>query len=271
MKRRAIKHHSIRNQLLAAGLTRRQVLGFLGGSTAVSLAGCFRAGSSVGQLLTVDPMVTPTAAPATQTAAPAVPACIIRPQQTAGPYFVDERLNRSDIRTDPTDGSIRPGALLRLVFQVSQVSASACRPLPNASIDIWHCDAVGRYSDVADRDFSTVGKKFLRGYQVTDTDGVAEFTTIYPGWYPGRTVHIHFKIRTASLSQPAYEFTSQLYFEDALTNQIHTQSPYTVRGQSAETNDQDGIFRNGGAQLILPVTATAEGYLGRFGLGLELA
>jgi protocatechuate 3,4-dioxygenase beta subunit len=112
------------------------------------------------------------------------------------PYFVDNQLNRSDIRIDPSDGSVKEGAPLRLAFQVSDVSANACSPLAGAQVDVWHCDALGVYSGVSDPGFDTSGQLWLRGYQVTDESGYCEFTTIYPGWYSGRAVHIHFKIRT---------------------------------------------------------------------------
>ena len=117
--------------------------------------------------------------------------CVVRPEETEGPYFVDEKLNRSDIRSDPSDGSVKEGVALQLAFLVSQIAASKCTPLPNAQIDVWHCDATGVYSDTIDPSWNTKGKKFLRGYQLTDTNGKAQFTTIYPGWYRGRTVHIH--------------------------------------------------------------------------------
>jgi protocatechuate 3,4-dioxygenase beta subunit len=195
---------------------------------------------------------------------------MVKPQQTEGPYFVDEKLNRSDIRSDPSDGSVKQGVPLRLVFHVSRINGSFCTPLRGATIDLWHCDAMGVYSDVADPSFSTVGKKFLRGYQVTDANGTVNFVTIYPGWYPGRTVHIHFKIRTDSASQQGYEFTSQLYFDDALTDQIHAQAPYAAKGQRTQRNDQDGIFQGGGQQLILQLTKDAVGYVGTFDIGLQL-
>jgi len=100
-------------------------------------------------------------------AATATPACVVRPYQTEGPYFVDEKLNRSDIRSDPSDGSVRPGAPLRLALQVSRTDGRSCAPLTGALVDLWQCDALGVYSDVRDRDglFSTRGKKFLRGYK----------------------------------------------------------------------------------------------------------
>ena len=249
---------------LASILSRREVLGFLGGTAAVSLVGCLR-----GQSTSAKPTGTSTQTSA-RTALATTPTCVVRPQQTEGPYFVDEKLNRSDIRSDPSDGSVKQGVPLRLVFHVSQIDGRSCTPLTGANIDIWHCDALGVYSDVADPSFSTVGKKFLRGYQVTDANGTAEFMTIYPGWYPGRTVHIHFKIRTDSASQRSYEFTSQLYFDDALTDRVHAQAPYAAKGQRTQRNDRDGIFRGGGEQLMLQLTQEAQGYVGTFDIGLQM-
>jgi protocatechuate 3,4-dioxygenase beta subunit len=136
-------------------------------------------------------------------------------------------------------------------------------------VDVWHCDALGVYSDVSDAGFNTVGKKYLRGYQVTDANGVARFTTIYPGWYSGRTVHIHFKIRSSASSTSAYEFTSQLFFDDNLTDQVHAQSPYASKGQRDTRNANDGIYRQGGAQLVLDVTASGGGYAATFDIALQ--
>ena len=160
---------------------------------------------------------------------------------------------------------------MRLVLHVSQIDGCSCTPLTGAAVDIWHCDALGVYSDVSDPSFSTVGKKFLRGYQVTDTNGTVEFVTIYPGWYPGRTVHIHFKIRTNSASQRSYEFTSQLYCDNSLTDQVHAQPPYAAKGERTLKNDQDGIFRDSGQQLMLQLTQDAQGYVGTFDIGLQLS
>ncbi len=259
MKKDRVKRISV-----VSMLKRREVLGFLGGTAAVSLVGCLR-----GQSTSAKPTGTSTQTP-TRTALATTPTCVVRPQQTEGPYFVDEKLNRTDIRSDPSDGSVKQGVPLRLVFHVSQIESSSCTPLTGAAVDIWHCDALGVYSDVTDPSFSTVGKKFLRGYQVTDANGTVEFVTIYPGWYPGRTVHIHFKIRTDSVSQRGYEFTSQLYFDDSLTEQIHAQPPYAAKGQRTQKNDRDGIFRGGGEQLMLQITKYAQGYVGTFDIGLQI-
>lgn len=199
------------------------------------------------------------------------PSCVVRPGQTEGPYFVDERLNRSDIRTDPANGRVKAGTLLALTFLVSRLNSGGCQPLPDAQVDIWHCDATGVYSDVQDPGFDSTGQKFLRGYQVTDPRGSVQFITVYPGWYPGRTVHIHFKIRTAPMARRSVEFTSQLYFNDDLTDRVHTVPPYTTAGPRTTRNQQDWIFRRGGDQLLLAPTSTAEGYSATFAIGLQLA
>jgi protocatechuate 3,4-dioxygenase beta subunit len=132
-------------------------------------------------------------------------------------------------------------------------------------VDIWHCDAFGIYSDVKDPSFNTVGKQFLRGYQLTDEAGEARFLTIYPGWYSGRTVHVHIKVRTA-----AGEFTSQIYFEDALSDRIYAAPPYAARGRRSARNQDDRIFRRGGAQLMVAPSQHGEGYAAVFAAGLQL-
>lgn len=200
----------------------------------------------------------------------AEPSCIVRPEQTEGPYFVDAQLNRSDIRSDPATGKVKPGTPLTLMFQVMRISAGACRPLSGALIDIWHCDAMGAYSDVQDPGFNTLGQKFLRGCQIADAAGSTQFLTIYPGWYPIRTVHIHFKIRTAPVAKKSFEFTSQVYFPDELTDQVHTNLPYSSLGPRRVRNRHDFIFRDGGDQLMLAPTPTADGYAAAFSIGLRI-
>ncbi|MGH7477333.1 MAG: intradiol ring-cleavage dioxygenase [Longimicrobiales bacterium] len=203
-------------------------------------------------------------------AAEAFPSCVARPEQTEGPYFVDERLNRSDIRSDPTSGAVSAGVPLALTFLVSRITRGSCEPLPAAQVDLWQCDAAGVYSDVADPGFDTVGQKFLRGYQLTDAQGQAVFRTVYPGWYAGRTVHLHFKVRVPASATNAAEFTSQLYFDDALTDRVHALPPYSAKGQRNRRNRDDGIFRRGGDQLLLAPQAVGEGYEASFSLGLQL-
>jgi protocatechuate 3,4-dioxygenase beta subunit len=155
-----------------------------------------------------------------QAATTALPSCVVRPAQTEGPFFVDEKLNRRDVRSDPGSGKIETGVPLALSFLVSRVGSGGCAPLSGVTVDIWHTNALGKYSDEASE--GTSGQKFLRGFQTTDASGKASFATIYPGWYNGRTVHIHFKLR-----QGQNEFTSQLFFEEALSDKVYAQAPYT--------------------------------------------
>jgi protocatechuate 3,4-dioxygenase beta subunit len=198
--------------------------------------------------------------------AQALPACVVTPAQTDGPFFTDARLNRSDIRSDPTDKSVREGVPLALTLRVAAVGSSGCTPLAGAMVDVWHCDAAGVYSD---SDRATAGKKFLRGYQLTDESGAVRFMTIYPGWYPGRAVHIHFKVRVVTAGPHlGHEFTSQLYFDDAVTSRILARAPYSVHGRRVANSD-DGLFRRGGKQLLLALSESGKGYAGDFTVGLK--
>jgi len=195
--------------------------------------------------------------------------CVLTPEQTEGPYFVDDKLLRSDIRTDPSDGSIQQG--LPLLLRLNVFNVAECQPVPNAIVDVWHCNANGIYSDVKDRSFDTRGKQFLRGYQLTDAQGKVEFITIYPGWYEGRTVHIHFKVRTDPKQGKRREFTSQLYFSDDLSDQIFNSAPYSARGQRQVRNNNDFIYSAGGRQLTVKAEKNAEGILtANFDLGLSM-
>ncbi len=247
-------------------LTRREALALLGSAGAALVAASGFRTLSLNQIAST---ATPTAT------GTAVPSCVVRPALTEGPYFVDEMLNRSDIRIEPSDGSVKEGVLLKLKFVVSDVSANACAPLEGAQVDVWHCDALGVYSGVSDPGFDTSDEKWLRGYQVTDGYGVAEFITIYPGWYSGRTVHIHFKIRTDPDSDEGYEFTSQLFFDDTLTDQIHDLEPYASKGYRDTLNEDDNIFQSSEGLLTLEIVENEDedegGYTATFAIGLDLS
>jgi protocatechuate 3,4-dioxygenase beta subunit len=150
--------------------------------------------------------------------------------------------------------------------------------LEGAQVDVWHCDARGYYSDVQDGGFDTTGLKFLRGYQVTDETGTAKFLTIYPGWYSGRAVHIHFKIRMDPISDQGYEFTSQFFFDDKLTDVVHAEDPYAAKGQRNMRNEDDGIYQQSDGLLTLNVvpseTLIADdqaSYTTTFDIGLDLS
>lgn len=244
-------------------LSRREVLALLGGSGAALLAACAPGAlASPSSTTSTQPTsAAATTAAAASSAGTTLPSCIVRPAVTEGPYFVDEKLNRSDIRSDPTNGTVKAGAPLTLTFLVSRVSGSSCAALSGATVDIWHCDALGVYSDASDPSFNTKGQKFLRGYQTTDTSGNAQFTTIYPGWYQGRAVHIHFKIRTATSA-----FTSQLFFDDSLNTRVFAQAPYSQKGtQGIMRNAADGIYDS---RLLLTVMKDGSAYAATFDIGL---
>jgi protocatechuate 3,4-dioxygenase beta subunit len=254
-------------------LGRREILGLFGGAGAALLVACSSDGSSdggssgSGGAVATQPATEATAATGSGTpaaASPQVPSCVVVPELAEGPYFVDENLDRSDIRSDPTNGTIKPGNQFNLTFNVAKVTAGACTVYPNAKVDIWHCDAQGAYSDVSDAMVgSTRGQKFLRGHQMTDANGKASFTTIYPGWYPGRAVHIHFKIRVDN-----EEFTSQLFFDETLSDQIFTQAAYQKSGNRTR-NSNDSIYRQAGDVLLLQLTRNGDVYNGSFNIGLR--
>jgi protocatechuate 3,4-dioxygenase beta subunit len=157
---------------------------------------------------------------------------------------------------------------LALTFAVSQISGGACTPMPGAIVDIWHCDAAGAYSDVQDRGFDTSGQQWLRGYQVTDANGLAQFTSIFPGWYSGRTVHIHFKIRTGFDEANTYEFTSQLFFDKALCDQVFAQEPYAAKGQQDRLNSTDNIYSD---ELLLAAVMNNDNVAATFDIALDMS
>ena len=174
---------------------------------------------------------------------------------------MDERLNRADIRSDPGDGLVPDGTPLNVAFKVSRVSGAGCAPLAGAFVDLWQCDALGVYSGVTDANglFETRGKKFLRGYQVSDAAGRVEFRTIYPGWYQGRTVHIHVKVHVRG----NVVHTGQLYFSDRVTDAAYRKAPYTNRPNRDVRNADDIVFRNGGKRSLLSVRRNDERHAGR--------
>lgn len=177
----------------------------------------------------------------TNNRAVSAPDCQPSPAQTEGPYWVDEMLNRADIRSDPSTGEAKPGLPLRLAINVSEYSGLGCTPVSGCYVDVWHCDAGGLYSDVSQN--GTLGQRFLRGYQVSDEHGNARFLTIYPGYYVGRTVHIHFRIRKFSGTSTTFNFVSQMYFDDAITDAIFARAqPYSARPARGTRNNNDNIY-----------------------------
>ncbi len=194
--------------------------------------------------------------------------CFLTPQATEGPYYFNPNLIRQDITPDTTTGVIKTGLPLNVLISVINFE---CVPIPNVLADVWHCDKDGVYSGYAGQPggISTVGQTFLRGTQMTDSNGQCSFKTIYPGWYPGRVTHIHFKVRLTSNTY----VTSQFAFPDSVNTAVYQTPLYAAKGQNSLTNATDGIFRNANPEnLVLAVTpnSTTGGYDGTFTIGINL-
>ena len=174
--------------------------------------------------------------------------CTVTAEQTEGPFYFDVDKIRSDIRED------RDGAELRLGVRVRD--ASDCTPIPDAVVDIWHCDAEGSYSEEPET--------YCRGAQVTNREGIAEFTTVYPGWYPGRTVHIHGKVHLDSRTV----LTTQFYFDDKESASVFVEDPYPGESNRDGYNDSDGLYRR---DLELTLSKERDAYRGLITLDVESA
>jgi protocatechuate 3,4-dioxygenase beta subunit len=180
--------------------------------------------------------------------------CVLAPEQTEGPYYVPGERVRRNI----TEG--RPGTPLTLRLRV--VDASTCRPVKGASVDVWHCDALGVYSGVQGNSGT-----FMRGVQRTDATGLALFTTVYPGWYQGRTVHIHVKVHLGG----NVVHTGQLYFADPLTDAVYAKKPYSRRPGRTTRNADDAIYRNGGKRSTLALRQANGRWTGTITMGVHRA
>ena len=207
---------------------------------------------------------------ATTTAAAldAAGSCAVVPELTEGPYYIDLDKVRSDIRED------RRGTPLTLAIRVRDFPD--CTPRANAVVDIWHCDATGNYSGFeagggglggppsrgGGGNTTTDAKRYLRGSQITGADGIAQFVTIYPGWYRGRTVHVHVKVHVGNNR----EVTSQLFFDEAVTRAVYASGPYATHSGQDTSNADDGIFAR--ANLLVP-TRSVDGYMAAINLDVK--
>ena len=189
------------------------------------------------------------------------PACSLVPQQTAGPFYFDA----NQVRRDITEG--RPGLALELALKV--VDADSCAPVAGALVDVWHADAAGIYSGYGRRgdggNVDASEEDFMRGIQIADEEGMVEFTTVYPGWYPGRTPHIHFMVFLAE----ERAVTSQLYFPDDTSAGVYEQEPYAARGSNPTTNLNDVLSATGDLDALqMTVVSAGEGYRAEHVLGI---
>jgi protocatechuate 3,4-dioxygenase beta subunit len=181
--------------------------------------------------------------------------CILTPEQSEGPYYIAGEKLRRNI----TDG--HPGAPMQLRTFV--VDAATCRPIRNAAVDVWHADAAGVYSGF---DSGASSRTFMRGIQRTNAKGLAQFRTVYPGWYQGRTVHVHVKVHVGR----NVVHTGQLYFPDSLTDAVYRQAPYSSRPNRTTRNADDMIFRSGGSRSTLKVKRSGAGiYVATITMGVH--
>ncbi|MGI8406465.1 MAG: intradiol ring-cleavage dioxygenase [Thermomicrobiales bacterium] len=230
---------------------------------------------------------TPEATPAgNDTATPATAVCVLTPELTEGPYYLDDLLVRSDI----TEGK----AGVPLDLKITVLDTTTCAPIVNAAVDIWHCDANGFYSgftnmnpggDQAYQDDGSNPATFLRGVVLTGSDGLAEFKTIYPGWYAGRDIHIHMKVHVGgAAADGTYDggttaHAGQLAFEDALTDEIARIKPYANRTTTHLPFAEDGVFGgvdDGDVSFFLTMTprnaaSLADGFTGTINVGVNPA
>ncbi|CAF1062209.1 unnamed protein product [Adineta ricciae] len=184
--------------------------------------------------------------------------CVLTPEVTEGPYYWNTTLMRQNISED------RNGIPLRIQILVNDVNT--CTPIADAAVTMWHCDAGGIYSHYIQasqnvqnpqKDNST----FLRGILLTDANGLVTFDTIYPGWYIGRSIHIHVKVHlggtylneTSYYSGAKYVHTGQLFFNDSFSDLVNEQTPYTNHTGSRMLNSQDDIYASTNGYTLLNV------------------
>jgi protocatechuate 3,4-dioxygenase beta subunit len=268
------------DRLIGRVLSRREVLALMGlASVSVVAAACAPGSVSSGSGATASAASATAAASAAGSATPgplatasdvavasSLPSCVVVPALTEGPYYVDEKLDRTDIRIDTSTGKPVDGSVLKIDWVVSQVDGNACIPLQGVLVDVWHCDALGNYSDVG----GAQGHDYLRGYQHTDAKGAATVTTIYPGWYQGRAVHTHFKIRTdPAAASGGFEFTSQLFFDDAFSAQVFSKGAYASKGAPDVLNARDGIYQQSQGMTLLDVAKDGDGYKAAFEIAIK--
>jgi len=224
-------------------IDRRAAISALGGF-ATSLLGC--------RVAPAPSAITPSLRPREN--AGGATACRLTPEQEEGPFYVPLERVRSGI----ADG--QPGVRLAITFRI--VDAATCEPLPNAAVDVWHCNAAGNYSDEPRE--GTSGEKYLRGIQITNPNGEAAFTSVFPGWYRGRTVHVHVKVLTGGVVGGTYTgghtcHTGDVFFPEVTNDEIAAAAPYASANAGARTrNAADPIWSaQGGSAAMCAVDGTA--------------
>lgn len=231
-------------------VSRREALGMIGAAGA-AMAACNGSSPTSPSTTSTTPTTTTTTTPTTSAAA-----CVVTPSETAGPFPSITLPVRSDVRED------RTGLPLTLAITVVNAGA-ACAPVTNASVEIWHCDAAGNYSEYGNLTSST----WLRGIQPVDGSGVARFTTIYPGWYAGRATHIHIEVFVNDRSVK----TSQIAFPEEINSAVYATGVYASKGQNPTKNTNDNVFSDGVTSELATLTGSASsGYSATFQVGITV-
>lgn len=234
---------------------RREALGFLG-MTGAALIGC--GGDSVSSV--VGPSTSTTTTTTIGTGVTTSAACAVSPSETLGPYPSLAEFLRSDIREGKT------GVTLALAIAVVNVNNN-CQAVTNATVDIWQCDAEGHYSQYSQQGYNGTGQTFLRGIQLTDANGVANFTTVYPGWYQGRATHIHVEV----LQNGASRKVTQIAFPESVNAAVYSTGVYASRGNNPQSNASDMVFADSLASEMATISGSpASGYQATFTVGIAV-
>jgi len=259
----------IRRQIAARAMSRRTLLGGVGALSGLTLLGCSSGGSD-----STTPGTTPTSTTTGTTAATtntstttttSPGSCVLIPQETVGPYPLFNDIASAAVyqRDDITEG--KTGVPLRLTLNIVNAN-NQCAPILTAMVYVWHTDKDGYYSGYNQNGADMRGQTFCRGVQTTDTNGRVTFNTIFPGWYPGRATHIHFRVYLGLDLQA----TSQLAFPSAITSAVYTTLLYAAKGQNPTSTSNDGIFSDGVSYQLPIVTsnATTGGYDAELTVGI---
>jgi len=232
----------------ARKIGRREAIGAMGAAATAALAiGCGAGNSAT----PTGPSTTPPTTGGTTNSE-----CSVTPSETAGPYPSTVDLFRSDIRED------RQGTPLALAVRVVNTNG-ACAAVPNANVEIWHCDVSGNYSEYG----TQTTRNYLRGIQTTDANGTVTFTTIYPGWYQGRATHIHAEVTIGGRTVK----TTQIAFPESINNTVHASGVYASRGSNPTSNASDGIFADSlSAELVTPAGSPSGGYSATFQIAIAV-
>jgi len=260
-------------------ISRRQALGLIGGAVgALVVVGCGSGDASTDGSASSSSSSSGSSSSSSSSSSSgsASSSCSVTPEGEIGPYFADDSasgFDRSDILSNLDGTDTQTGVPLSLSIYIVDTE-NDCAALEGAQVDIWHCNAEGVYSDIAAE--STTSETWLRGYQLSDSNGLVSFSTIIPGWYEGRTTHIHLRVRSkyseASSTSDGTN-TTQLFFPQALIDTLNSSvAPYSSHGANSTTNASDRVYseQTDGETLLTLSGSTSSGYSASYTVGLPI-